>query len=156
MVEEVARSRFTFLRDAKARTEVALGDARLLLEREPDQHFDTLVLDAFSGDSIPVHLLTLEAFQCYFRHLRSGGLIVVHVSNQYLDLRPVLAGMASQFKTRATLVESRPQPERDVSLAEWILITSNDAFLNQIGRTGRGRALAASGRRYGQTNTAAY
>src|SRR5258706_573735 len=84
------RSEFTFLKDSPAKVEVALGDARLSLEREPPGNFDVLALDAFSSDAIPVHLLTVEAFKTYLRHLKQGGILAVHISNRYLDLVPVV------------------------------------------------------------------
>jgi hypothetical protein len=132
MVAEIARSKFTFLRDSKANAEIVLGDARMSLEREADAHFDTLVLDAFSGDSIPVHLLTYEAFQCYFRHMNPGGVIAVHVSNQYLDLRPVVANLAARFGRTAVLVHSAAKPDRSVSIAEWVLMTDDPVFIEQL------------------------
>ncbi len=72
IVAQLARSEFTYLRDTRARVEIVMGDGRLSLEREPDQRFDVLVMDAFSGDSVPVHLLTEEAFRTYLRHLAPG------------------------------------------------------------------------------------
>jgi hypothetical protein len=89
---------FTFLKDCPGEVEVVLGDARLSLEREPPQAFDVLVLDAFSGDAIPVHLLTREAFELWLRHLREpDGVLAVHVSNRYLELRPVVRAQARQL-----------------------------------------------------------
>ena len=85
------------------------GDARLALEREPPQKFDVLVLDAFSGDAIPVHLLTLEAFEVYLRHVREpDGVLAVHVSNRHLDLPPVVQTAADRFGLEAWLVVSKP------------------------------------------------
>jgi SAM-dependent methyltransferase len=97
IVLSLAQTQFTYLKDTPARVEVILGDARLTLEREPPQHFDVLVMDAFSGDSVPVHLITREAIQGYLRHLNPGGLLVVNVTNTYLDLRPVVERAASYF-----------------------------------------------------------
>ena len=74
-----------------------LGDGRLSLEREPSQQFDLLVMDAFSGDSVPVHLITREAFEIYFRHVKPGGLVAVNITNSYLDLRRVVERAASHF-----------------------------------------------------------
>jgi len=148
MVVELARSRFTFLSDSKAHNEVAIGDARLVLQSELDQHFDTLVLDAFSGDSIPIHLLTYEAFQCYFRHLKQNGVIAIHLSNQYLDLRVVAASMASRFNARAVEVASKARPELDILVAEWVLISANDQLLDQIQKTAwRGTVIPPSRQR---------
>ena len=97
LVPPIARTQFTYIADSAAKVEVALGDARLSLEHEPDQQFDLLVMDAFSGDSVPVHLITREALQLYFRHLKPGGLLAVNISNNYLDMRPVLERAASSF-----------------------------------------------------------
>lgn len=82
---------FSFLKDAKAKMNYVLGDARLTLAKEPDHSYDLLVLDAFSSDAIPTHLLTLEAIQMYERKLAPGGMIAMHISNRYLDLAPVVA-----------------------------------------------------------------
>ncbi len=82
---------FTFLKDAKAKMRYVLGDARLTLGREPDHSYDLLVLDAFSSDAIPTHLLTLEAIEMYAKKLAPGGVIAMHISNRYLELAPVVA-----------------------------------------------------------------
>ncbi|HMM36524.1 MAG TPA: fused MFS/spermidine synthase, partial [Thermoanaerobaculia bacterium] len=90
------RPLFTYLSDPGGKKEVVLGDARLMLEREPDQRYDILVLDAFSSDAIPVHLLTLEAFQLYRRHLAGPrSVLAVHISNRHLDLEPAVRALAS-------------------------------------------------------------
>lgn len=93
-VPRLARQWFTYLGDSKATIELALGDARPSLEREPAQGFAVLVVDAFSSDAIPVHLITREAVQLYRRHLRPGGTLAFHVTNRYLDLAPVLLEIA--------------------------------------------------------------
>src|SRR3989449_7339768 len=85
-VIQIARTEFSFLGDSAARTETALGDARLTLEREPPQGFDVLAVDAFSSDAIPVHLITREALQAYLRHMKPDGIVAFHVSNRFLDL----------------------------------------------------------------------
>jgi spermidine synthase len=96
VVVKVARSRalFTYVGDSKGTVQIVLGDARLSLERAPDGHLSLLVVDAFSSDSIPVHLLTREAVSLYRAKLASDGLVAFHISNQYLDLMPVLANLA--------------------------------------------------------------
>lgn len=139
LVWQLALSHFTFLRDSGAAVKVVLGDARLSLESEPDQNFDTLILDAFSGDSIPIHLLTREAFQCYFRHLKSDGVIAVHISNRYLDLRPVVSRNAAASGRLALQVVSPPEPAQAILAAEWILITNRGSFQNEL--QGRGTLL---------------
>src|SRR4029450_1294929 len=100
---------FTFLRDAPGAITIRLGDGRLALEDEPSQRFDVLALDAFSSDAVPVHLLTLEAMSLYLRHLGPGGVLAVHVSNKYLDLKPVVRGVAGLFMLHAVFVESAPR-----------------------------------------------
>src|SRR6185369_13507444 len=105
-VAEVAARDFHFLRDSAAATEVVIGDGRLAIEREPSHSFDILILDAFSDDSIPVHLLTREAFAEYFRCLRENGVLVLHVTNRYLDLVPVVGAAAQEFGKRFLLVRT--------------------------------------------------
>jgi hypothetical protein len=96
-VLKIANRDFTYLKDTEAKVEVAMGDGRLVLESEPPQQFDMLVMDAFSGDSVPVHLITKEAFAIYFRHLKPDGILAVNISNTYLDLEPVMERAASAF-----------------------------------------------------------
>jgi hypothetical protein len=97
LVPELANAQFTYLKDSDAKIELILGDGRLSLEREPEQHYDMLVMDAFSGDSVPVHLLTTEAMRTYFRHLKPGGLLLVNITNTFLDLAPVVERAAAGF-----------------------------------------------------------
>jgi spermidine synthase len=89
---------FTYLKESKARIEVALGDARLSLERDAPQRFDVLAIDAFSSDSVPMHLITREAVEVYLKHLAPDGILALHVSNRYLNLNPVVRGIAKEFK----------------------------------------------------------
>ncbi|MCA9052580.1 MAG: fused MFS/spermidine synthase [Planctomycetaceae bacterium] len=100
----LAREHFTFLADSPAEVEIITGDARLTLEREPAQEYDLLVLDAFSGDAIPTHLLTEEALDVYRRHIRPDGVLAVHISNLHFDLRPVVASLAEQCGLAARLL----------------------------------------------------
>jgi hypothetical protein len=116
---------FTFLHDAPAEVTTVLGDARLSLEREPPQELDVLALDAFSGDAIPVHLLNREAFAVYLRHLRAGGVLAVHVSNKYLDLKPVVRGLAGSFGLRAVLVDARSSGV--LWSSDWVLVARDAA-----------------------------
>jgi spermidine synthase len=96
---------FTFLSDSKAEIRIVIGDARLTLEREPSESFDMLVLDAFSSDAIPTHLLTIEALEMYLTKLRPGGILAYHISNRYLDLSDVLARAADKLKLQARIFE---------------------------------------------------
>ncbi|MGA2190517.1 MAG: fused MFS/spermidine synthase [Steroidobacteraceae bacterium] len=126
-VLDIARTQFTFLADCASHTEVVLGDARLSLEREAPQQFDVLVVDAFSGDSIPVHLLTREAFQVYFRHLTPDGILAVHVSNSYLDLAPSIAALARQLGREAHLIVNEEDLTTRTFSADWILVGDNES-----------------------------
>ena len=126
-VVELARSEFTFLKDSAAKVEVALGDARLSLEREPPENFDVLALDAFSSDAIPVHLLTVEAFKTYLRHLKPGGVLAVHISNRYLDLVPVVQQAGRRLSLEVRQVESDDDDETGVYRSDWMLLSASPA-----------------------------
>ena len=131
LVERLARHWFTFLHDSPARIEVILGDARLSLAAESPEHFNVIVVDAFSGDAIPVHLLTREALALYRRHLQPGGVIVFHVSNQYINLEPVVAAIAGDAGMKAVSVHSRGDEQNGFYYADWILVTANETLLSQ-------------------------
>lgn len=122
-VEKIANSEFTFLRDCHGQLDVVLGDARLSLESEPPQDFDLLAVDAFSGDAIPVHLLTREAVVEYFRHLKSDGILAIHVSNKYLDLVPIVAGIAQSLDKSAIGVFDDGSQGSYPSGSDWVLVT---------------------------------
>ncbi len=131
-VIELALREFTYLADSPAAVEVVLGDARLSLEREPAQGFDLLAVDAFSSDSIPVHLLTAEAFAVYFRHLEPGGILAVHISNRYLDLKPVLKAAAARFGKDARVVDDDSDVDRDTYGTTWVLFAgAPDVFARE-------------------------
>jgi hypothetical protein len=134
-VERLARTQFTYLARSAAQVDVVLGDARLSMERElaegHPQHFDVLALDAFSSDAIPVHLLTVEAFAVYLQHLEPDGIIAVHTSNRYLNLRPVVENLARHFGLHAVAIRDDP-PDKHWWLfrTTWILVTRNRAVLS--------------------------
>jgi hypothetical protein len=129
-VVKIATTQFTFLKDCLAPHVVIPGDARLSLEREPPQHFDILILDAFSGDSIPVHLLTREAFELYWRHLKPDGVLAVHVSNKYLSLGPVIALAALECRKQAMLLSYDGDETNEESSSLWVLMTSRRGFFD--------------------------
>lgn len=119
---------FTFLKDSKARKRYVLGDARLTLAKEPDASYDLLVLDAFSSDAIPTHLLTLEAIQGYERKLAPGGLLVFHISNRYLELAPVMALTARMANLWAYDQVDAPVGEEErlgKTQSHWLVMTRN-------------------------------
>lgn len=131
-VLRIAQEYFTFLSRARERgadVQVLMGDARLTLERQAPQNFDLLIIDAFSSDAIPVHLLTNEAAEVYFRHLRPDGVLAVHISNRYLDLAPVCARAAEHVGRSALILPNAKEPLSEASV--WALITSNLALLQQ-------------------------
>ena len=132
-VVAIARREFTYLTSTPATVQIALGDARLSLQQELDggqnQRFDVLAVDAFSSDSIPVHLLTRQAIQMYTRCMADGGIIAVHISNRFLDLKPVLANLAADLGLNARLVDDDPDDESRASRSDWVLIAARrDAF----------------------------
>ncbi|HYX67809.1 MAG TPA: fused MFS/spermidine synthase, partial [Terriglobales bacterium] len=129
LVEPIARNFFTYVRDSAASIQVVPGDARVSLASEPPQGYDVLVVDAFSGDAIPVHLLTREAFQLYQRHLSPGGILAVHVSNRYLDLVPVVRQQAQYAGLPALLVTTEDDDDVQSYGSTWVLVTANRDFL---------------------------
>jgi hypothetical protein len=127
LVEQVARGEFTYMRDAVrergAAVSVVPGDARVSLAGQSPQGFDVLVVDAFSGDAIPVHLLTAEALALYRRHMAPGGVIAFHVSNQYLNLSPVLGRLAKVSGMQARVVDSASKDWRGEFASTWVLLS---------------------------------
>jgi hypothetical protein len=128
-VLRMAKKHFTYLADCRGSWNVVLGDARLSLEIQPPQKFNLLVIDAFSGDAIPTHLLTREAFEVYRRHLAPGGIIAVHISNTYLELGPVVRGLADHFGMKYVRLCGEKNEERMRYGNSWILVTQNDDFV---------------------------
>jgi SAM-dependent methyltransferase len=132
-VERIAREYFTYLDDSAAAVEVVLGDARLMLEQAPTDGnpFDVFVLDAFSGDAVPVHLLTREAYQIYLSHLRPDGLLVFNVSNRYLDLVPLVRGLAEEVGQQTVRIISSGDAWCDTRDARYVIATRNREFLEE-------------------------
>ena len=126
------RRMFTFIPDSAANVDVIPGDARLSLEQElrlgQRQNFDVLVIDAFSGDAIPVHLVTKEAFHLYLQHLKPNGILAFHVSNNTLDLSPVIARLAADSGMSAFLVQNHPTSASGVP-SKWIIVTGGNSLL---------------------------
>lgn len=122
MVIDFSRRHFTYLKRSAARIEVAEGDARLTLAAEPPQRFDVLVIDAFSGDSIPAHLLTREAFVLYLRHSAPGAVMAFHISNQYADLAPVVRTLAADAGVSCTKMSSGADPAAAALASAWMIV----------------------------------
>ena len=132
-VARMAGEYFTYLEESTAPFEIILGDARLQLEKELEagkpQDFDLLVVDAFNGDAIPMHLMTAEAVSIYLRHLKSDGLLLFHITNQYLDFSPVVRGLGTHFGLRKLLVQTAPKLEEGHWTSVWGILTRNPNFL---------------------------
>jgi SAM-dependent methyltransferase len=147
-VAAIAALEFSFLRDSAGQIELVLGDGRLSLEREPAQQFDMLAVDAFSGDSIPMHLLTREAMATYVRHLRPDGALVFQATNRYVDIAPVLERLAAEFGFYAAMISDAPDNDRSATHDYWIsstdqiVLTSNQALLSADVMRGAVRPLA--------------
>jgi SAM-dependent methyltransferase len=133
-VVDIARREFTFLDDTSAKTEVVLGDGRLSLEREPPRGYDVLGIDAFSGDSIPMHLVTREAMAIYVKHLKPDGVIVFQATNRFIDLLPVVKRLAAEFGLEAVNVADEPETGEEgadywYSSTDQIIVTRNRKLL---------------------------
>ncbi|HEX4000656.1 MAG TPA: fused MFS/spermidine synthase [Pirellulales bacterium] len=140
----VADKYFTYLGDARERMlhgsgqlEIVMGDARLSLEREltsePSRGFQVLVVDAFSGDAIPTHLITGEAGEIYRRQLDPDGVLAIHISNRYLDLDPVVRGLADHLQFKVVRIDSQGDDDLGTSTADWMLLTRNAELLKTLG-----------------------
>jgi MFS family permease len=132
-VVDIARREFTYLADTPAKTELVMGDGRLSLEREPARGYDVLGIDAFSGDSIPMHLVTREAMALYVKHLKPDGVIVFQATNRYIDLLPVVKRLAAEFGFEALNVSDSPEaedgPQYWYSSTDQVIVTRNRRLL---------------------------
>ena len=133
---EVAKTEFSFLGDSKANIETVLGDARLSLERDEPQNFDVLVVDAFSSDAIPVHLITREAVATYLRHLKPSGGIAFHVTNRFLQLAPVVKQIADTLGLYTALVVDDAD-NTDFSKTDWVIVTRDKTLLDNPALAGK-------------------
>jgi hypothetical protein len=127
---------FSFRRESGARLEMVPGDARIMLESELKRHepqrLDVLLIDAFSSDAIPIHLLTRECFAIYRQHLNPDGILLVHVTNRFLDLAPVVRAQGESMGLRTALVNSPADDQRGVGKADWMILTNNGRFLDSV------------------------
>jgi hypothetical protein len=135
-VKRIAEKPFSYLATSAAKIDLVMGDGRLSLEREPPQHFDFLIMDAFSSDAVPVHLLTREAFAIYLRHLKPDGAIIVNISNRYLNLRPVIENAARAIGFQSHTIECEDGSSDDDESAWWlygstfVVLSQNRAFMD--------------------------
>jgi spermidine synthase len=136
-VVQLATEDFSYLDDCPAQWDIVLGDARLALERElretggRGRGYDLLALDAFAGDALPVHLLTREAFDIYLGHLAHDGVLAINISNRYLDLSPVVWGIAASHGLDAVLIENWEEPEYGIYDAWWMVVTRDGRWAEQ-------------------------
>lgn len=129
LVERIAQTEFSFYPHSRADKRILMGDARLTLERQEPQNLDLLAVDAFSSDAIPIHLLTREALELYFRHLKPSGILALHVSNRYLNLIPVCARGAEWLHKQAMVVYDEPEESYEQSTT-WVLVTSDRGWFD--------------------------
>lgn len=128
-VLEVARTEFSFISDAPAQVQTVIADARLALEREEAQGFDVLAVDAFSGDSVPVHLLTLEAMRVYLKHMKPDGIIAFHLTNRFLWMPPVVERLARELGLAAVLVHDEAEGNDALRRTDWMLVARRPEVL---------------------------
>jgi hypothetical protein len=131
-VIDFARSEFSFMNESQARVETVLGDGRLSLGREAPQAFDVLAVDAFSGDAVPVHLITAEAMDVYLRHLDEHGIIAFNVTNKFLWLPPVVEEIARAKGLYTVLIHDDAEGT-DLHRTDWMLVARNPGVLAKQG-----------------------
>jgi spermidine synthase len=140
VVERISRNPkyFTYLRDCQVRPKIVFGDARLTLAREPSKKFGLLIIDAFSSDAIPIHMLTREAFALYRRVLDDDGILLVHISNQHLDLKPVVAELSDDAGLTALIGEhdaTRSEESRTLDYSsDWVGLTRRPDALRSLAK----------------------
>jgi MFS family permease len=129
-VVEIASNYFHFLSDSAAKVSIALGDGRLVLEQQPPQQFDVLAVDAFSGDAVPVHLVTREALAIYLKHIKPNGSVAFHITSRYLSLAPVIKKLADDAGYQAVMIADRSKGSRYSSQSDWVIVTKNNRLLS--------------------------
>jgi hypothetical protein len=143
MIERIARDpkQFTYLRDCPAQLKIVIGDARVSLAKIHDRSFDLLVLDAFSSDAIPTHLLTLEALQLDLSKLAANGLLAIHISNRYLDLEPILGRLAGQLQVAALIRADSDVTDEESDQGKfsstWVIFAPDESALAPFRKDGR-------------------
>jgi spermidine synthase len=130
LVPPITKGQFYFVPNCPAPLQIAMGDARLSMEREAPENFDLLVVDAFSSDAIPVHLLTEEAMALFLHHLRPDGVLAVHISNRYLDLQPVVETEAAFLGKLTRTIDTENDDSVDVFASTWVLVFAPDSGFN--------------------------
>ena len=133
-VLSIAQRHFSYLKDSRATVQTVIGDGRLSLMREPDAAFDVLVVDAFSSDSIPMHLITREALALYLRKVSDDGVIALHISNRFLELLPIVLRLARELNLAVLYVDdAEPEGKAGANLkstSDWVLLARNEGALD--------------------------
>ncbi|MBT3699371.1 MAG: spermidine synthase, partial [Methylococcales bacterium] len=130
---------FTYLRNCGHKITMKVGDARLSIEKEPDQRLDLLIIDAFSSDAIPTHLLTQEAFDLYFSKIKPNGILAFHITNRHLALKKVLSDHSQTMKIPALIQEFKPQnPPPLVVATDWVVMAKNKQVLEPLRQSNLG------------------
>ena len=127
-VATIASDYFTYLKDSPAKVDIVMGDGRLSMEAESPQAYDVLLLDAFSGDAIPTHLLTREAFEVYLRHMKPRGVIVAHITNRYVNLQPIVVRLAASLNLHAVSVWH----DRGSCPTRWVLMSRDPTVFDGL------------------------
>lgn len=128
LVVDIASTQFDFLRECPADKKIFMGDGRLVLENMPSENLDVLAMDAFSSDSVPIHLLTREAYQLYTRHLKPDGVLIINISNRYLDLEPVVARAAAEIGWHALVVEDEGDEQPYYTASTFVVVSRSAGF----------------------------
>jgi hypothetical protein len=132
---EVARQRFTFLAQCAPEARIVLGDARLTLARQPPYSLDLLAIDAFSSDAVPTHLLTREALRVYGEAVQPSGIVLFHISNRYLDLKPVIADIAEAGGWTSAMMQYVPTEEEEVmnaTVSVWVALSRDPMAIDRL------------------------
>ncbi|WP_153557658.1 spermidine synthase [Roseimaritima sediminicola] len=129
-VIDLARRHFSYLDDSAAEINMLQGDGRLVLQRRPERLYDVLVLDAFSSDAIPAHLLTLESVELYRERLKPGGVLAFHVSNNYLDLTPIVHRLTDRLGLYSRRVATRQDDAIHSTAAVWVIAAEDESFFD--------------------------
>ena len=141
LVPDVASHQFGFLKGCPAQVQILMGDARLVLEQIPGENLDFLAMDAFSSDAVPMHLLTREAFQLYLRHLKADGVLAVHISNRYLDLKPVVAQGMTDMGWHGRVIEDDGVDQPYYTGTTWVILSANEKFFDTTFFQGDGSSI---------------
>jgi spermidine synthase len=151
LVQEIAENPkyFTFLKDCGSPYKIILGDGRLTLKKQPDANYDMIILDAFTSDNIPIHLMTLEALEFYFQKLKEDGILVVHISNRFLDLEPILQQASQKMEIPALAKVVDPENIEGTQLksygSHWVTFSRNKKFMSSLETKGWSPARSRKG-----------